>query len=517
MYIGDYAGSAPDRAAVIMASSGERMSYGELFDGSNRFARVLRESGLVRGDHVAIMAENNLRYFEVVWACLNSGLYITAISAKLTAAEAAYILRDSAAKALVTTRALADVAEALVADTSEIRCRLMIGGTSPSYSSYEQALAEQSGQRLPDESRGTFMLYSSGTTGQPKGVRFPLPETPAHEGDLQLRPSSIALYGYHEGDVYLSPAPLHHAAPLRVSCLLHDVGATVVVMERFDAELALSSIQKYGVTIGQWVPTMFVRMLKLPEQVREQYDLSTMRLAIHAAAPCPVDVKRAMIEWWGPILYEYYSGTENIGTTALDSNEWLAHPGSVGRAVTGVLHICDDDGRELPAGEAGLVYFERDDVTFGYHHDDAKTASIVHPAHPSWRTLGDMGHVDDDGYLYLSDRKAFMIISGGVNIYPQEIENALVMHPAVEDVAVFGVPNEEFGEEVKAVVQPRRWQDAGPALADELMAFARTRLASYKCPRSIDFDPQLPRMDNGKLYKKPLRERYWEGHRSRVL
>jgi acyl-CoA synthetase (AMP-forming)/AMP-acid ligase II len=359
------------------------------------------------------------------------------------------------------------------------------------------------------------MLYSSGTTGRPKGVRHPLEGLPIDAPGALVALASM-LFGLNENTIYLSPAPLYHAAPLRYCMTIHRLGGTVVVMEHFDAEEALRDIEKYRVTGSQFVPTMFVRMLKLPDDVRLKYDVSSMKSAIHAAAPCPVEVKRKMIEWWGPVIHEYYAGTEGNGFCYVSSAEWLAHPGTVGRALVGEIHICGETGEELPVGEEGVIYFGGG-AQFEYHNDPKKTAESRHPAHPEWSTLGDVGKLDSDGYLYLTDRKAFMIISGGVNIYPQEAENLLINHPKVADVAVIGVPNEDFGEEVKAVVQPAHWGDAGPALADELIAYCREHLSPIKCPRSVDFDPELPRHPTGKLYKRLIRDRYWGKRDSRIV
>lgn len=511
MYIGDYAVSAPDRAAVVMSDTGERVTYAQLFRRSNQLARYLRAAGLRRGDHYAIFAENHVGYFEAVWAGLNSGLYVTAVNSHLTAAEAAYIVRDSGSRVLVSTAALSETAEGMVPLTPAVDRRLSLDTAFGAYTGYDSAVGDFSGDRLEFESRGMFMLYSSGTTGQPKGVEFPLPEHPASDGDAQMLPSAGPMFRLGESSVYLSPAPLYHAAPLRVSAVAHCFGATVIVMPRFDAEAALAAIERYEVTSSQWVPTMFVRMLKLDPATRARYDISSLEVAVHAAAPCPVEVKQQMIDWWGPILFEYYSGTENIGTTALSSQEWLDHKGSVGRAHSGAMRICDDMGNELPVGEIGLVYFSMPESVVSYHDDGATTASMFHPFQPEWRTLGDVGYLDHDGFLYLTDRKAFMVISGGVNIYPQEVENALIMHPDVADVAVFGVPNPDLGEEVKAVVEPRDFDAATPMFAEELIAYCRAQLAAYKCPRTLDFVRALPRLENGKLYKKPLRDAYWTG------
>jgi fatty-acyl-CoA synthase len=517
MYPGTVAAAHPDQHAVIMGD-GTVVTYGELNASSIRLARLLRECGLRPGDHFAVMMENHPRYCEVVWAALRSGFYVTAINSHLTAGEATFIVNDCEAKVLVTSAALAELALDMVDDTPNVRRRLMIGGELEHHESYEQATAGYSADPLDDERRGTVMLYSSGTTGRPKGVKFPLPAGEASLGEGEIAMHNQARYGFRESMVYLNPAPLYHAAPLRVSLAVQSLGGTVVIMERFDPEKALMLIERERVTHSQWVPTMFVRMLKLPEAVRAKWDLSSHEVAVHAAAPCPIETKEQMIRWWGPIIEEYYAGTENIGSTSISAVEWMAHKGSVGRASQGaVIHICNDAGNELTSGEAGNVYFESPEAEFEYHHDAEKTRSTAHPEHPTWRTLGDIGWLDGERYLYLTDRKAFMIVSGGVNIYPQEIEDVLVAHPDLLDVAVFGVPNAEMGEEVKAVVQPVDPSSAGENLTAALRIWCEERLAGYKRPRTYDYVEQLPRLDNGKLYKRALRDRYWEGRQSRVI
>jgi fatty-acyl-CoA synthase len=518
MYPATVAATDPQRRAVVMGASGQAVTYGELNDGTLRFMRLLRDTGLRPGDHFAIMAENHPRYYEVVWAALRSGFYVTAVNAHLTAGEAAFIVDDCDAKVLVTSAAQSDAALAMVGDTPKVFRRLMLDGAAPGHDSYEDATAVYPADPLDDERRGTVMLYSSGTTGRPKGVKFPLPEGEASLGEGEIATHSRAQYGFREGMVYLNPAPLYHAAPLRVSLAVQSVGGTVVVMERFDPEAALMLIERERVTHSQWVPTMFVRMLKLPEAARTRWDLSSHEVATHAAAPCPVETKEQMIRWWGPILEEYYAGTENIGSTRISSPEWLSHKGSVGRASQGAtIHICDDAGQALPPGQPGTVYFEFPGAHSEYHHDADKTKGTAHPDHPTWRTLGDVGRLDAEGYLYLTDRKAFMIVSGGVNIYPQEIEDVLLAHPRVLDAAVFGVPNAEMGEEVKAVIQPLDWDDAGEPLTASLRGWCEERLAGFKLPRTYDYMEQLPRLDNGKLYKRALRERYWAGRESKVI
>jgi len=508
MYLADHARLTPDKPAMISADTGAKVTYAELDAASNRLAQYLYAQGFRRGDHIAVLMENNLRFMEPVWAAFRSGFYVTTVNRYLPPDEAAYIIGDCGAKALITSFAKRETAEALLDLIPNCPVRLMLDGTIDGYQSYEAALASAPPEPLAQEWMGDSMLYSSGTTGRPKGILRPLPEVTPAEGFATRQ--MVNRYGLTPDSVYLSPAPLYHAAPLAYVLSVQSFGGTVIMMERFDAEQALNLIQQYGVTHSQWVPTMFVRMLKLPPEARAGFDLSSHQVAIHAAAPCPVEVKRQMIEWWGPILFEYYAGTEGSGSTFITSEDWLEHPGSVGRAALGVLHICDDDGAELPVGEAGLVYFEREVATFEYHNDAEKTRAARHPQHPNWNALGDVGYLDADGYLYLTDRKAFMIISGGVNIYPQAIEDALITHPKVGDVAVFGVPDTEMGEAVKAVIEPAPGHDPTDDLAAELLAFARENLAHYMAPRSIDFIAEMPRLPTGKLYKRLLKDAYWK-------
>jgi len=508
MYLADHARLTPDKPALISADTGAVVTFAELNERSNRMAQFLHAQGLRRGDHIAVLMENNLSFMDPVWAAFRSGLYVTTINRYLPPDEAAYIVGDCGAKVLITSFAKRETAEGIAGLIPDCPIRLMVGGTIPGWASYEEALASAPPEPLAQEWMGDSMLYSSGTTGRPKGILRPLPQETAAEGFAARQ--LVNRYGLTPESVYLSPAPLYHAAPLAYVLSVQSFGGTVVMMERFDAEKALELIERYGVTHSQWVPTMFVRMMKLPEAARRGRDLSSHKVAIHAAAPCPVEIKRQMIEWWGPILYEYYAGTEGSGSTFITSEDWLLHPGSVGRAALGVLHVCDENGDELPAGETGLIYFERETPTFEYHNDPGKTADARHPRHPNWNALGDVGYLDEEGYLYLTDRKAFMIISGGVNIYPQAIEDTLVTHPKVADVAVFGVPDLEMGEAVKAVIEPAPGHDPDDELAAELMAYARERLAHYMAPRSIDFIAEMPRLPTGKLYKRLLRDAYWQ-------
>src|SRR4051812_10940186 len=495
-----------------MGATGETVTYAELDERSNRLAQHLRRAGLQPGDHLGIFLRNEARFLEVVWAAQRSGLYYTPISSLLTAAELDYVVDDCGAVALVASAAL-DVAAGIGDRIPRVGVRLAVDGDLEGFDDYETAVADAPPAPLLPELAGSEMFYSSGTTGRPKGVRKPLALGPAWDVPGYF-PTYRDLYGFDRDTVWLATGPLYHAGPLYGALAAHRAGGTVVVMERFDAEPALRLIERHAVTHAQWVPTMFNRMLKLPVEVRERYDLSSLRFGVHGSAPCPLPVKQAMLDWWGPILYEFYAGTEGNGMTLISPDEWLVRPGSVGRSVLGVAHIVDDDGRELGPGETGTVWFS-DGFTFEYHHDEEKTRD----AHDErgWSTLGDVGHLDDDGYLYLTDRQAFMIIAGGVNIYPREIEDVLVVHPLVADVAVIGVPNDDLGEEVKAVVELAEGVEPSPATAERLLDHCREQLARVKVPRSIDFVPVLPRLPTGKVQKHALRAPYWEGRASGLV
>ncbi|GGS49114.1 acyl-CoA synthetase [Planobispora rosea] len=490
-----------------MAGSGKVVTYRELDEESNRLAHLFRAAGLRPGDHIAFMLENHPLFLAVAWAAHRSGLYYTAISPRLKTDELAYIVDNCEARVFISSAALADVAASIAGATPRVELRLMLDGVAPGFASYEEAVAPHPATPLQDECQGADMLYSSGTTGRPKGVKPSLSRAPLDTPGPLLQLIQF-LFAPSADSVYLSPAPLYHAAPLRYCMTFQRLGATVVVMERFDPERALALIEKYGVTHAQWVPTMFIKMLKLPQEVRAKYDVSSLRCAIHAAAPCPIPVKEQMIDWWGPIIHEYYAGTEGNGFLYVGSEDWLKHKGTVGRPLLGVVHVCDEDGNELPPREHGTVYFS-DGPQFVYHGDEEKTKASRDPQGRGWTTLGDIGYVDEEGFLYLTDRRSYMIISGGVNVYPQEAENVLAVHPEVADVAVFGVPDEEMGEQVKAVVQPLSMERAGPGLEAELIEYCRARLAPYKCPKSVDFREELPRHPTGKLYKRLLRDEYW--------
>ncbi len=514
MYPGAHAQTHPDKPAIVMASTGETISYAELDAEANRLAQLFHSVGLRPGDHIAFCLENHPRFLTLAWGAHYAGLIYTAMSSRLTTEEMEYIINNCEAKAFVTSSYKSGQAAELLDLMPAVTTRLMIDGTIDGYESYEAAVAAQPAEPIEGRVAGADMLYSSGTTGKPKGVmpsREPQPlETAAHGVGGMLG----MLFGLTADSTYLSPAPLYHAAPLRFCMGSHTIGATVVVMERFDPELYLAAIESYRATHTQVVPTMFVRMLKLDPAVRERYDVSSLEAVVHAAAPCPVAVKQQMIEWWGPVIHEYYAGTEGNGFVYCNSEMWLGHKGTVGMPIGCVVHIVGEDGEEVPTGEEGTIYFEGG-ASFEYHGDAEKTAGSRHPK--GWSTLGDVGKLDADNFLYLTDRKAYMIISGGVNIYPQEAENILTMHPKVFDVAVIGVPNEDFGEEVKAVVQPADGIDPSPELAAELIAFCREHLADIKCPRTIDFRDELPRHPTGKLYKRLLKDEYWAGHDSRII
>lgn len=488
-----------DKIAYQMLSSREQVSYGELDQSSNQGAHLFRQLGIKTGGSIAIWLPNHAEFLKITWAAQRSGLYYTPISTFFKAAEVTYILENSDAQLLITNQALF---QQLAAVPEDLRV-LMIDEDCAADQSWVSQRQNMPTDPIVDESEGAEMIYSSGTTGQPKGVRFPL--THAHYGTvtstLQTR---INMHKIDTGTRYLSTAPMYHSAPLRYNMIVTRLGGTAFIMEKFAPEAALNAIEEHRITHSQWVPTMFVRLLKLDPKLRLSYDTSSLQFVIHAAAPCPVETKRQILDWLGPIVHEYYSGTEANGFTAINSEQWLEHPGSVGRPVTGEVHILDHDFNDLGPGETGTVYFGKGN-DFSYHKDPVRTAEVK--TKDGLSTLGDIGYVDKDGYLYLQDRKSFMIISGGVNIYPQEIENLLVTHPAVMDAAVFGIPNTEYGEEVKAVIQPTLV--GSEQLAEELIGYCRDNLSHIKCPKSIDFIAEMPRHPTGKLYKQPLKAQYW--------
>jgi fatty-acyl-CoA synthase len=501
--ITEQARATPDKHAFIMGASGEAVTFAELDAKGNQIAQLLRASGIQTGQHIAMMLKNCREFIEVVFGCSRAGVVFTPISTHLKKEETAYIINNCNARLFIASASLADVATEAAEHAPELLRKFIVGGETAGFEDWQSAVASQPSDEISDQSLGVPMLYSSGTTGKPKGI-FRAPQNTDLDAPHPLKLVG-AYYGFSDTTVYLSPAPLYHSAPLFYNTLNMTGGGTSIIMDRFDPEQALALIERYEVTHSQWVPSMFIRMLKLPEGIRERYDVSSMQRAIHAAAPCPIDIKRQMINWWGPVICEYYSSTEGVGFTLIDSEDWLAHPGSVGRPLTGVPKILDDEMKVLAPGEIGQIYF--DEIgRFEYFDEPGKTDEAFDTR--GWGTVGDMGYLDADGYLYLTDRKNFMIITGGVNVYPAEIEGLLVTHPQIADAAVFGIPNEEYGEEVKAVVQLLDHEEAGDALSGDLILWMKERLSSVKVPKSVDFMEQLPRMDNGKLYKRHLMDAY---------
>jgi long-chain acyl-CoA synthetase len=492
-----WAAQQPDVTAVV-TPSGTR-TYAELDGRANQLVRLLRSRGLVAGDAIALLSTNRVEYAEVLAATLRGGFRLTPINSHLTADEVAYIAGDCEAAAFIADAELADVAVAV--DVPDARVRLSLGGAIDGFERYDDAIASESSDPVDDPVLGGLMMYTSGTTGRPKGV-FRAKPTP-------LARAAIAAYGYQPGDVHLCTGPLYHLAPLSISLHLPiHAGVTVVVMDRWDTAAALELIERHGVTHTHMVPTMFHRLLALPEDVKAGRDTSSLRVVVHGAAPCPVAVKRSLIEWLGPVVYEYYAATEGTGTV-VDSQTWLTKPGTVGKPMPeGWVIVGDEDAVPLPAGEVGLVWLTSPTTDrFRYHGDEAKTEKTFRGDR---FTLGDMGYLDEDGFLFLTDRDANLIISGGVNIYPAEVDAVLLEHPAVADAATIGIPDDEWGESVLAVVELRPGVEASIELADELRTFCRERLAPFKCPRAIDFVDHLPREDNGKIYKRRLREQYRE-------
>jgi len=498
----------PDKPAIIMAESGETVSFAALSGRADQYANYFRHLGFAPGDSIAFTLENCPEFYAICIGALRAGLYYTAISTYLSPTESRYIIDDCGARLYVSSACYrehaGDVATMLA---GEVRL-LALGGNIPGYDSLDAEVSAMPEEAIADETKGQDLLYSSGTTGQPKGVKIALtgesPEVVSESFEAIAR-----LYSFDADSIYLSPAPLYHAAPLRFNLAILVCGGTSIIMQRFEPVTALATIEKYQCSHSQWVPTMFIRMLKLPEAEREDHDVSSMRVAIHAAAPCPVAVKERMIEWWGPVINEYYAGTEGSGFCAVNSQQWLAHKGTVGRPLFGAVHVVDDDGNEVAAGETGTIYFSGG-TDFEYLNDPGKTRTAYNSK--GWSTMGDLGYLDDEGYLFLTDRKAYMIISGGVNIYPQEAEDILVMHPQVADAAVFGVPDEEMGEQVKAVIQLVNAAERGAAMEQQLIAYCRARLSPIKCPKSVDFMAELPRHATGKLYKRLLRDPYWSAN-----
>ena len=481
-----------------MNTSGVTRTYGEIDAASARLARVLRERGLSVGDHIALLMDNQAEFYDVIWAAMRIGVYVTPINWHLVAKEAGYIVRDCDATALFASASLADVVAGLGDDAAAVTTRICVDGDIEGFERMTDVVDGVDAAPLENEREGGWMFYSSGTTGQPKGIVPPLPP-----GDLGA-PSFLTgmlkgLFGFTAESVYLSPgAPLYHAAPAGWTYGTQRLGGTAVVMEKFEPLEVLAAIERHRVTHVQFVPTHMIRLLRLSKEERSQFDLSSLQMIAHAAAPCPVDTKQEFIEWIGPIVHEFYSGSEGAGLCYINSHEWLAHPGSVGRSMSGAIHILGDDGEDVPVGQDGEVWFETN-RRFEYHKDAEKTKAAQDPR--GWAWLGDVGRVDDEGYLYLTDRASNMIISGGVNIYPREIEDLLTAHDAIDDVAVLGTPDPDMGEHVTAFVQLK---PGATATDEELIAFCRDRLSHFKCPKEVRFVDELPRLPTGKLLKRLL-------------
>jgi fatty-acyl-CoA synthase len=476
---------------AIVCNDGQQLTYGELADRAVRLAGALRAHGLREGGVVAILHENAPAYLEIAWACRLAALYLVTLNTNLGADEVGYILGDSGAQAIFASDALPVTAQLDLGTVERL--------------DHAALLAEDTPFVRDTDLEGDLLQYSSGTTGRPKGIKRPLGPAPKAASE-DMKTFLLALIGATGESTYLCPAPLYHTAPFMWTMSMLRMGATVVLLKKFDPVAALQAIQDQRVTHGQFVPTMFTRMLKLPADQRLAYDVSSLQGVVHAAAPCPVQVKRDMLEWWGPIVAEYWSSSEGAGFTFVSAEEWLAHPGTVGKPLFGALHICDPVGNPLRIGEVGQIWAEG--IEFSYLNDPGKDASTT--SREGWRSVGDIGRFDDDGYLYLTDRANFMIITGGVNVYPQEAENRLIEHPRVLDAAVVGIPDDELGEIAVAVVQPVDPADTAPDRADafaaELHAWCEEAMARYKTPRRVQFTSQLPRSDTGKLYKRQVRD-----------
>lgn len=501
-----HARTTPDKIVYQMAGSGKSLTYAQLDRRSNQGAQALRHLGVGPGGSIALLMENRLEFLELCWSAHRSGVFYTALSRYLQPDEIAYIVRDCGAQVLVISDRYAPQVPMLRQALGDVPI-YCVGEAVPGLPDWDALCDAMPVTPIPDQTAGSDVLYSSGTTGRPKGIIRRYEAKPLDFIMPLLDLLCVKMCGMDADCTYLSPAPLYHAAPLRFTMTVAQMGGTAIIMEKFEPEEFLRLVQHHRITHSQLVPTMFVRMLKLPEAVRTAYDTSSLQAAVHAAAPCPVEVKRQMIDWWGPILIEYYAGSEASGVTLATSQEWLDHAGTVGRSLIGPVRILDDDMQELPQGRIGNVYFDSG-ISFEYRNDPEKTAKAF--ARPGCSTLGDVGYLDADGYLFLTDRAAYTIISGGVNIYPQEIEDLLIGHPLIADAAVFGVPNEDLGEEVKAVVQLEDPARATPETEAELIAYIRARLSHVKAPRSVDFRQDMPRTETGKLLKRLLKDEYWK-------
>jgi long-chain acyl-CoA synthetase len=504
----------PGRLALVTPDE-QRLTAGELLARANRLVHGLRGLGLGKGDVVATVLPNSGEMLELYLAALQAGFYLVPINHHLTASETAYILQDSGAKAFIASDRFGETSVGAVKEVSFAERARFTLGRLPGFRAWDELSAGQPDALPADRTAGQVMNYTSGTTGRPKGVRRPLPPLDPDEF-ASLFGMLLFLFGLQpkDGNVHLVGSPLYHTAVLMFAgCSLH-LGHGVVLMDKWLPEQHLKLIEKYRVTTSHMVPTQFHRLLALPDDVRTRYDLSSMRAMIHAAAPCPIDIKRRMLEWWGPVVWEYYAASEG-GGTVVSPAEWLGKPGTVGKAwPMSEIKILDEQGNAVPTGEIGTVYMALGNgQDFEYHGDKQKTDAN---RRGRFFTVGDVGYLDQDGFLFLRDRKIDMIISGGANIYPAEIEAVLLTHPKVGDAAVFGIPDEDWGEQVKAVIEPAPGVDPGPALADEIIVFCKQQLAKYKVPKTIDFVETLPRDPNGKLYKRKLRDPYWAEHQRAI-
>lgn len=496
-----WAARYPEKPALVMIDTGEVLTYADLARRANQSARAFAHCGIKSGDTVAILSENNLVYPELLWAGKNSGIRYVTVSSHLNASDAHFVVEDSGAQLLVVSHRLKDLACDIAGRLQDTVRLLMFGGVTGPFQSYEAVRDAQTDEPAPNRLRGSSMLYSSGTTGRPKGVKTELSEVPPEIPPHRFA-TMVEQYDFDETTIFMNPGPFYHAGPQRFMMMVHRVGGTVLSTERFDALRTLEAMESFRASHGFYVPTMFARMLRIPDTVRSNFDFSSVRHAIHSAAPCPQEVKRAMIAWWGPKIDELYSGTEGFGHTFISSHEWLRRPGSVGKPSPDCeIKIVSPEGDILAPGEAGRIMM-RNGLRFNYHGQAACGATSQDDS--GFASLGDVGYLDDQGYLYLTDRETNMIIAGGVNIYPQEAEQVLAGHPAVEDVAVIGIPDEDLGEQVRALVV-RRTNDGTPQTGEEeLIEWCRARLSSFKCPRSVRFVESLPRDEMGKLAKRLL-------------
>ena len=512
MVIAYHAQQNPNNMAVL--SNFGRRTFGELNAKVNQLARVLRSAGLKPDDGVAMLLTNRPEFIEVYYACMRTGLRVTPINWHLTGDNASYIVANCEAKAFIADARCAQPAiDALNDNAGQVKLALAAGGPIEGFLDYSETIAGEDGSDIEDPEIGTNMLYTSGTTGRPKGVYRPR-VVPDPKGNVTVTRAQSAAAWKPGNDMCLCTGPAYHAAPLAFNIngpLVEGVGT--VLMDKWDPEETLRLVEEHKVTHTHMVATMFHRLLALPDETRQQYDTSSLRYVVHGAAPCPVHVKHAMMEWLGPVVYEYYAATEGGGGFFIDPEEWLAKPGSVGKAPGADNRIYDDEGNELPTGEVGTIYFKAPALKFQYYKDTDKTAGSYRG---EYFTLGDMGYFDEDGYLFLTGRNAETIISGGVNIYPQETDDVLLKHPAVADVCTVGVPSDEWGEDVKSVVQLKEGFEQDQAMVANLIGFCKEHLPGFKSPKTIDFIDDLPRLPSGKIQRRLVRAPYWEGRDKQI-